>query len=74
MILIKPTKQCPGYLNDPEATSQLFAGNGWIRTGDVGRLDDRGHLFVEGTQSKYLSSQYLISMPDTGNLTGISGK
>ena len=32
-----------GYLNMPEATAEVMAGS-WLRTGDVGALDDRGYL------------------------------
>ena len=35
-----------GYLGRPEATAEMTAAGGWLRTGDVGRLDGGGHLFV----------------------------
>lgn len=34
-----------GYLDAKEASARALAG-GWLRTGDVGRLDGRGHLHV----------------------------
>lgn len=34
-----------GYFNDPAATEDALAG-GWLRTGDIGRLDDDGYLYV----------------------------
>jgi fatty-acyl-CoA synthase len=36
----------PGYWNDPVATAAAFTPDGWFRTGDIGRLDDDGHLHV----------------------------
>jgi oxalate---CoA ligase len=36
-----------GYLGDPEANRQAFAG-GWFRTGDLGKVDTDGYLFVTG--------------------------
>ncbi len=42
------TKQLmKGYHNKPEATAEAVTGDGWFRTGDVGRLDSDGYLFVE---------------------------
>jgi acyl-CoA synthetase (AMP-forming)/AMP-acid ligase II/thioesterase domain-containing protein len=36
-----------GYAGDPGATAQAFSGS-WFRTGDEGRLDEAGHLFLHG--------------------------
>jgi acyl-CoA synthetase (AMP-forming)/AMP-acid ligase II len=39
-----------GYWNDPEATRRTVV-NGWLRTGDMGRLDEEGFLFLEGRRN-----------------------
>ena len=35
------------YLSNPEATAATFSGD-WLRTGDLGRMDDDGYVFVTG--------------------------
>ena len=35
-----------GYYRDAEATSAALTGDGWLRTGDLGRLDGDGRVFV----------------------------
>ena len=32
-----------GYLDDPDATAQAIDGDGWLHTGDIGRVDEFGH-------------------------------
>ncbi|HEV7761878.1 MAG TPA: class I adenylate-forming enzyme family protein [Acidimicrobiales bacterium] len=34
-----------GYWDDPEATERTF-GDGWLRTGDLARIDDEGFVFI----------------------------
>jgi acyl-CoA synthetase (AMP-forming)/AMP-acid ligase II len=41
------TPQCMlGYLNRPEATAETIVDGGWLRTGDIGHVDDGGFVFI----------------------------
>jgi long-chain acyl-CoA synthetase len=36
-----------GYWKRPEDTALVLFGDGWLRTGDIGRMDDAGYVFIE---------------------------
>lgn len=37
-----------GYFKDPELTAAAFTEDGWFKTGDLGRFDEDGCLFIKG--------------------------
>jgi len=41
----------PGYVGDPDATARLVDADGWLRTGDLGRMDAQGYIEVTGRMS-----------------------
>jgi long-subunit acyl-CoA synthetase (AMP-forming) len=45
-ILTRGPLNTPGYLNQPELTTGLIDPDGWLHTGDIGRLDEDGFLSV----------------------------
>ena len=47
-ILLRGPNLMLGYLDDPAATGSAIDGDGWLHTGDAGRLDAAGNLTVTG--------------------------
>jgi long-chain acyl-CoA synthetase len=45
-IWLKGPNLIRGYWNKPEATAEAIV-DGWLRTGDIGRVDDEGFVYVE---------------------------
>jgi long-chain acyl-CoA synthetase len=45
-ILIRSETVFQGYFKDPEATAQVLTPDGWLRTGDIGTLDEDGFLHI----------------------------
>jgi len=45
-VLIKGDTVFAGYFKDEEATQEVLPGDGWLRSGDLGQLDDDGFLSI----------------------------
>ena len=47
-ILVKGENVMMGYYKNPEATNAVFTEDGWMRTGDLGRLDKKKNIYIKG--------------------------
>ncbi len=47
-VLIRGPVVMSGYYQNPEANREVFTSDGWFRSGDLGRFDEQGHLYIVG--------------------------
>jgi long-chain acyl-CoA synthetase len=47
-VLVQGGNVCEGYFRDPEGSAQLFDGDGWLHSGDMGAVDADGYLRITG--------------------------
>jgi len=46
-ICIRGPQVMEGYWHKPEETEEVMLPGGWFRSGDIGRMDERGYFFIE---------------------------
>ncbi len=47
-ILVKGDNLMLGYYKNPEATKEIFTKDGWMKTGDLGIIDDDNSIYIKG--------------------------
>ena len=53
-VLTRGAHVMPGYFRAPDATAQVLGADGWLRTGDLGRIDGVGRLHILGRSKELI--------------------
>lgn len=65
VLILSPTNM-KGYYNDPEKTAETFDQYGYLRTGDLGEIDDAGNLKITGRSKEIFKTskgKYVAPFP-----------
>jgi acyl-CoA synthetase (AMP-forming)/AMP-acid ligase II len=68
-VCLRSAAVMTGYWRDPDATAAVFTGDGAVRTGDLGYLDERGRLHLAGrTKEMYVRGGYNVFLLEVENV------
>ena len=60
-IWVRSQAVTKGYLDDPEATAKAIDPQGWLHTGDIGSMDERGYLKItDRKKDMYISGGFNV--------------
>jgi acyl-CoA synthetase (AMP-forming)/AMP-acid ligase II len=70
-VLVRSRAVMRGYWRDPDKTSEVIDADGWVHTGDLGRLDAAGHLVMIGRRVEmYIRGGYNIYPAEVERVLG----
>ncbi len=60
-VLLRGPNVMLGYLDDPDSTAEAIDADGWLHTGDVGVIDERGYLKItDRLKDMYISGGFNV--------------
>ncbi|MFI5715277.1 FadD3 family acyl-CoA ligase [Nocardia sp. NPDC051750] len=60
-VLLRGPNVMLGYLDDPKSTAETIDADGWLHTGDIGVVDDRGYLKItDRLKDMYVSGGFNV--------------
>jgi acyl-CoA synthetase (AMP-forming)/AMP-acid ligase II len=70
-IQVSGPSVCAGYLDDTESTASKF-DHGWLKTGDLGCVDEDGYLWIKGRTSDFIKIRgYRVSLAEVEAKVGL---
>ncbi|KXS93621.1 hypothetical protein AC578_5920, partial [Pseudocercospora eumusae] len=63
-LWVKGPQVMSGYQNDPDLTASTLTDDGWLKTGDVGDIDDTGKVFLVGRAKDIIKVSYSRTIRD----------
>jgi HIP---CoA ligase len=70
-ILVRTRRLMREYLDDPGATQGTLDGDGWLHTGDVGRIDEHGYLKItDRLKDMYITNGFNVYPAELERLLG----
>lgn len=85
-IIARGENMTKGYFKMPEQTADLFDAEGWLHTGDLGRVDQDGFLWITGRKKDLLITAggknvapsemegYLVAIPGVGQVVVVGDR
>ncbi len=60
-VLVRGPLVMQGYLDDPDSTAKTINADGWLHTGDIGEIDERGYLKItDRLKDMYISGGFNV--------------